>query len=88
MKKKNLKNLKLNKQSISSFHSTSLNGGVYTKATICETCDCTFNNCGGGTNNCGTNNCGTNNCESDNCYTNAHPASDPIHCRGCVDDWF
>lgn len=86
MKKRNLNGLKLNKQSISNFHSTSVTGGNYTRATICDTCNCPTNGCV--TNNCGTNGCITNNCNTNDCYTGNHPASDPIHCKGCViDDW-
>ncbi|WP_420572109.1 hypothetical protein [Kordia sp.] len=73
-KKKLITKLSLGKKNISNLGS--IHGGYVTAPVLCETANC-------GTNNCGTNNCGTNNCGSNLCYTNAHPASDPQHCRTC-----
>ena len=76
MKKKKLTTkLSLGKNRVSNLEAIS--GGYVTAPVLCGTGNC-------GTNNCGTGNCGTNNCASDRCYTDDHPASDPIHCRGCV----
>jgi hypothetical protein len=87
-KKKLITKLSLGKKSISNLGG--INGGYVTAPVLCDSENCgTIINCGTnncGTNNCGTNNCGTNNCGTNNCYTNAHPASDPQHCRTC-DNW-
>jgi hypothetical protein len=75
MKKKKLNTkLSLGKKKVSSLEN--INGGYYPPFDDSDGCGGGGGGGGTYTNNCSGQTCG-------NCYTDAHPASDPIHCRTC-----
>lgn len=86
MKKKKLNStLSLGKISVSNL--SNIKGGDHLPPQT-EDGDCYDTGGSGGSGN-NTYTCPTNNRTRYNCLTDSHPASDPIHCRGCVvGDWF
>ncbi len=79
-KKKLIAKLSLGKRSVSNL--SNIRGGDFpTFQTEDADCDNSRGGGGGGSGITYSNNCSGQTCG--NCITNAHPLSDPLHCRTC-----
>jgi hypothetical protein len=77
-KKKLISKLNLGKTNVSNL--SKIQGGYYPPFET-EDVDCDTGGGSGGSGGTYTNNCSGQTCG--NCITNAHPLSDPLHCRTC-----